>query len=75
MTTLTFDHWKGTLIKIRNEAEARKSQLLLEGEGEAAVIEIRALAHAKAIGTIAEAIALPNGREAAKLAIAREVFS
>lgn len=65
---------EGVKIKIENEAFAKRQQLVLEGEGEAAVIEMRARAHANAIKTLAEALALPGGAEAAKLAIAREVI-
>ena len=48
---------------------------LCTGEGEAAVIELKAKAHAQAISIIAQAIAQPNGLEAARLAVAREYIN
>jgi hypothetical protein len=44
-----------------------------QAEGEAAQIEIRAKAHAKAIETVAAALQGPLGSDAAKLHVAREV--
>jgi hypothetical protein len=44
-----------------------------QGEGEVAVIKMRAAAQAEAIRVIAEALNGTNSSEAAKLAVAREV--
>jgi regulator of protease activity HflC (stomatin/prohibitin superfamily) len=66
---------EGTLIKVTNEAEAKKVLMILEAEGEAQAIQNKAMAHATAIKIIAEALTLPNGAEAAQLAVAREYIS
>jgi len=47
--------------------------LALQGQGEVAVIEMRAQAQAAAIRIISEALGGENSSEAAKLAVAREV--
>lgn len=63
---------EGTLIKIANEAEANRKRLILEGEGEVAVIKMRAAAQAEAIKVIADALNGSNASDAAKLAVAKE---
>jgi len=66
---------EGTLIKVRNEADARKSQLVLEGEGEAAVIKMKAEAQAEAIRIIADALNTNNSSDAVRLAIANQYIA
>ena len=66
---------EGIFIKSKNEAEAKKIQLILEAEGEAAVIEMRAVAQAKALSVIAKTLSEPGAQEAAKINIAREYIT
>lgn len=64
---------EGMLIQVSNEAEASKRKMLLEGEAEALVIRMRAQAQADAIKILAESLSSEVGREAAMIALAKEV--
>ncbi len=66
---------EGNLIKVRNEAEAKKTELILEAEGRAKAEEISALARSNAINLMAQALSSQNGQEAAKLQISREYIA
>lgn len=66
---------EGTLIQLSNEAEAQKIMTVLAAEGEAQAILMRASAQASAIRTISEALAVPQGQQAAQLAVARDYIS
>jgi regulator of protease activity HflC (stomatin/prohibitin superfamily) len=56
----------GELIKTKNEAEARKQQYILEGEGEAKAIKLRAEAYAESIRAVALSLGEDKGLDAAK---------
>lgn len=64
---------EGNLVKIRNEAEARKSQYILEAEGEALAIERKAAAQADAIRMLANMLGESDeAKEAARLFVAKQ---
>ena len=62
------------MIKVRNEAIARKEQQVLEAQGEAEAIRCRAEAQAEAMATVAKVLEqTAYADQAAKIYIAREV--
>lgn len=60
------------MIKVRNEAEATKSKILLEAEAQAVAIEKVAKAQAIALQAIAAELNKTGGEQAAQLALARD---
>ena len=60
------------MIKVRNEAEATKSKILLEAEAQAVAIEKVAKAQAVALQAIAAELNKTGGEQAAQLALARD---
>ena len=60
------------MIKVRNEAEATKSKILLEAEAQAVAIEKVAAAQAIALRSIAAELNKTGGEQAAQLALARD---
>jgi regulator of protease activity HflC (stomatin/prohibitin superfamily) len=63
---------EGNLIKVRNEAEAEKTRILLTAQGQAEATRLQAVAQAEALHVIATALGQPGGEDAARLALARD---